>query len=389
MFPKTSLSDWENLVKKQLKSEDIYGILSVDNLEKLAIKPYESSVSKPLKNLPKIAESTNLVSNYHESLEEDVFAFLLSESIDNLKDKALFIADKDLAKTIKIEDENNYFSLIDVFDDENNSGKMNAQLAKELLAKNFQRNICVDVSFHQNCGASINQQLAIAMSKTQDLIEEFGAEILNKIIFKLAIGSNFFFEISKIRAFKLLFNQLSKEYGKDEIPYIFAETSLRNKSINDPENNLIRATLELSAAMIGGADAVFSNNYLLENPTELSEEISFKQQIVLAYESLINVFEDGANGSYFVEDLTQQIAENSWQLFLELEENGGYSEMMKSGELQKLIYNQAIQEQNWVKEGKIKLIGINLYPKLVQTKEISELYDERLLKPIRWAEMFE
>ena len=389
MFPKTSLSDWENLVKKQLKSEDIYNILSVENLESIEIKPYNSSVLKPLKNLPKVAESTHLVSKYDESLEEDVFAFLLTENIEDLQDKTLFIANKDLAEYIKVEDEDDYYSLIDVFEDKKNTGDLNTQLAKELIAKSFRRSICVDVSFHQNCGASIIQQLAIALAKTKDITEIFGAEVLSKLIFKFAIGSNYFFEIAKIRAFKLLFNQLSKEYDQDEIPYLFAETTLRNKSKNDPENNLIRSTLELSAAMIGGADAVFSNNYLIDNPTELSEEISFKQQIVLAYESIINVFDDAANGSYFVEDLTQQMAEKSWQLFLEFEEKGGYSEIVKSGELQELIYNHAIQEQNWTEQGKIKLIGVNLYPKLNQTKEISDLYDETFLKPVRWAEMFE
>ena len=389
MFPKTSLSDWENLVKKQLKSEDIYSVLNVENLEDLTVKAYNSEVLKPLKNLPKIAESTHLVSKYEESLEEDVFAFLLTENVDGLQDKVLFIDNKDLAEYIKVEDEDDYYSLIDVFEDKKNTGNLNSQLAKELLAKNFQRNICVDVSFYQNCGASIIQQVAIALSKIKDLIENFGAEIFNKLAIKIAVGGNYFFEIAKIRALKLVFNQLSKEFGMDEIPFIFAETSLRNKSKNDPENNLVRSTLELSAAMIGGADAVYSNNYLIENPTELSEEISFKQQIVLAYESIINVFDDAANGSYFVEDLTQQIAEKSWQLFLEFEEKGGYFEILKNGELQKLIYGQATAEQNWVQEGKIKLIGVNLYPKLEQTKEISDLYNENILRPIRWAEMFE
>lgn len=385
----SSFSDWENLVKKQLKTEDIYSNLQVENLENLEVKPYYSEVSKPLQNLPKIEESTHLVANYEETLEEDVFAFLLKENVPNLSEKVLFIDNPDLAEYIKTKDENIYFSLIDVFDDKKNSGAINEQLTKELLQKNFKRNICIDVSFHQNCGASILQQIAISLAKTKDLVENFGSEIFNKLIFRIAIGGNYFFEISKIRALKLVFNQLSKKFGKDEIPYIFAETSLRNKSKNDAENNLIRSTLELSAAMIGGADAVYSNNYLLENATKLSEEISFKQQIVLAYESLINVFDDAANGSYYVETLTQQIAEKSWQLFLDFEEKGGYIETMKSGELQNLIYNHAISEQNWVKEGKIKLIGVNLYPKLEQTKEISDLYDETVLKPVRWAEMFE
>jgi hypothetical protein len=78
----------------------------------------------------------------------------------------------------------------------------------------------------------------------------------------------------------MVFNQLSKEYGLDEVPYIFAETSLRNKAVSDNENNLIRSTLELASAMIGGADAVFTNNYLVDRSTDNSEEISFKQQIV-------------------------------------------------------------------------------------------------------------
>lgn len=386
MFSKVSLQDWELLVQKQLKTDDIYSILSKENLEGLIVKPYYDAVSKPLKNLPKIEESTHLVSTYHEDLEESIYAFLLNENVEGLSEKAVFINNRDLAEHI-IPDDGQYFSLIDVFDE--NLASLNEQLAKELLAKNFSRNICVDVSLHQNSGAAIYQQLGIALAKTKELTEVFGKEVLNKLIFRVAIGSNYFFEISKIRALKLLFNQFSKEFGLDEVPYIFAETSLRNKSKNDEENNLIRSTLELASAMIGGADAVFANDYKLQNNTELSEEISFKQQIVLAYESIINVFEDASNGSYYVEDLTQQIADKSWKLFLEIEDAGGYLELLKSGLVQKKIYEQAVKEQNWVEEGKIKLIGVNLYPKLDKTKSADELYSEKEIKAVRLSAMFE
>ena len=387
MFHKVTLEDWENLVKKQLKTDDIYSVLKKENLEDLEVKPYLNEISKPMKNLPKVEESTHLVAHYHENLEVNVFAFLLNENVENLEEKAIFINNKDLAEHISPQEEDQYFSLIDVFDEK--EGTLNEQLAKELLAKDFCRNICVDVSFHQNSGASIVQQLGIALAKTKELTEVFGKEILDKLIFRIAMGSNYFFEIAKIRAMKLIFNQFSKEFDLDEIPYIFAETSLRNKAKNDEENNLIRSTLELAAAMIGGADAVFSNNFKLEIQTPLSEEISFKQQIVLAYESIINVFEDGANGSYYVENLTQQIAEKSWKYFLEIEENGGYLENLKSGKIQKEIFNQATTEQKWVEEGKVKLIGVNLYPKLEIKKSVSEMYSENEIKPVRWAEMFE
>jgi methylmalonyl-CoA mutase len=388
MFTKTDLKDWESLVQKQLKTEDIYAVLSKENLEGISVKPYYDSVSKPLKNLPKVEESTHLVSPYHESSEENVFAFLLDHHVENLSEKVIFVNNKDLAEHISLDETNRYFSLIDVFS-EDKKGEINQQLVKELLSKNFEKNICVDVSLHQNSGANNIQQLAFALAKTKELAEIFGAEILNKIIFKVALGGNYFFEIAKIRALKLLFNQFSKEYNLDEIPYIFAETSFRNKSKNDAENNLIRSTLELSAAMIGGADAVFSNDYKIGNSSSLSEEISFKQQIVLAYESIINVFDDAGNGSYYVEDLTQQLAEKAWKLFLKIEEEGGYCELLKNGKIQESIYNQAIKEQNWVEEGKLKLIGVNLYPKLEKTKSVEALYFFNEIKPVRLSEMFE
>lgn len=378
---------WENLVKKQLKTDDIYSALRKENLEGIDVKPFYDSVEKPLENLPKVEESTHLVANYHESLEDDVYAFLLNENVENLIGKTIFVNNKDLAEHISPQDEDQYFSLIDVFDE--NNAEIDDQLVKELLAKQFRRNICVDISLHQNAGTSIFQQLGIALAKTKELVEAYGPEILSKLIFRTAVGANYFFEMAKIRAFKMVFNQLSKEYALDLIPYIFAETSLRNKAVSDSENNLIRSTLELASAMIGGADAVYSNNYLVEKTTANSEEISFKQQIVLAYESIINVFEDASNGSYYVEDITQQIAAKSWEYFVETEEKGGYLELLKQGVIQKNIYEHAVEEQKWVAEGKIKLIGVNLYPKLEAKKSIEELYNDKEIKPVRWAEMFE
>jgi len=388
MFQKTTFQDWENLVQKQLKTDDIDSILSKENLEGISVKAYYDSVSNPLQNLPKVEESTHLVSPYEESSEENVFAFLLEQNVENLTEKVIFVNNKKLAEHILLDETNRYFSLVDVFS-EDPKGNLNQQLGKELLAKDFERNICVDVSLHQNSGATIVSQLAIALSKTKELTEIFGSEILHQIIFKIAIGSNYFFEIAKIRALKLIFNQFSKEYNLNEIPFIFAETSLRNKSKNDAENNLIRSSLELSAAMIGGADAVFSNDYKIENSDSLSQEISFKQQIVLAYESIINVFDDAGNGSYYVENITQQFAEKSWKLFLEMEEKGGYCELLKSGFIQEKIYEEALNEQNWVEEGKIKLIGVNQYPKLEKTKSTEELYSKTEIKPVRLSEMFE
>lgn len=385
MFQQTSLSDWESLVKKQLKTEDIYASLHAENLENVVVKPFQDQVEKPLQNLPKFAESTYLVSKYHENLEEDVLAFLLDENVEYLSGKSIFINNVELAEYIKLEEENQYYCLVDVFETE--TGILKEQLAKELLAKDFNRNICIDMAFLQNCGASIIQQVSVALAKCKELVENFGADILNKIIFRVAIGSHYLFEIAKIRALKLLFNQFSKEYDENEIPFIYGETSFRNKTKTDAENNLIRSTLELSSAMIGGADAVFSNDFRIENNTDLSEEISFKQQIVLAYESIVNVFDDSANGSYFIEDCTHQFAEKAWDYFLKIEENGGFSAYFET--IKNEIVAHAKSEHLWVEEGKIKLVGCNMYPKLETTKSVEELYQSGNLKPVRWSEIYE
>ena len=102
MFKKTSLQDWESVVQKQLKTDNIYEILSKENLEGIVVKPYYDSVSKPLSNLPKVEESTHLVSLYHESAEENVFAFLLNNNVEDLQEKVIFVNNLDLAEHISL-----------------------------------------------------------------------------------------------------------------------------------------------------------------------------------------------------------------------------------------------------------------------------------------------
>ncbi|MGL6038804.1 MAG: methylmalonyl-CoA mutase family protein [Soonwooa sp.] len=383
-FPKVSLQDWEQLVKKQLKTDDIDTALIKENLENIVVKAYYDNSTPKAEKLPRIEESTHLVAKYNDFLEDDAYAFLIDKDV-KVAEKTLFFSNPELANLTTAET-NQYVSLVDVF---SKDARIDEDLAQSLLSNNFKRSVSVDVSLYQNAGASLVQQLAIALAKTKDLVEKYGSEIFEKLSFRFAIGHQYFLQIAKIRAFKYLFNQLSKEYGLNVFPYIFAETSFRNKASNDEENNLIRSTLELSAAMIGGADAIFANDFKIKNQTKLSEELSFKQMIVLAYESIINVFEDATSGSYVIEDVTRQLSEQAWTLFLDFENKGGFAENIKNGAIQEMIFEQATKEQTWVEEGKIKLIGVNLYPKLEVTKQVSDLYNNNEIKAVRWAEMFE
>ncbi|OPC03832.1 methylmalonyl-CoA mutase [Elizabethkingia ursingii] len=387
-FAKTNLQDWEKLVAKQLKTEDIYKVLEKENIEGLEIKPFYTLENIVPVKLPRLEENMHLVAPYNDYLLEDAYAFLIKEEPLQLQDKAFFYEDSALNTAAAKDKNNNYFCLQDIFKGIEKGETFSSETGKELLTTEAKRKIGVDISIYQNAGASIVQQLAIALLKTKELAELYGENVFEQTVFRVAVGSQYFLEIAKIRALKILINQLSKVYNKEAIPYIFAETSLRNKSLNDPENNLIRSTLELASAMIGGADAVYANDYKLSETNSVSEEISFKQQIVLAYESIINVFEDATSGSFFVEDATKDIAERAWELFLELEKSGGYISNLESGNIQKLVYNQAIKEQNWLDEGKIKLLGVNLYPALDAKIAPEELYNESVIKPVRLAERY-
>ncbi len=381
-----TLEAWEELVKKQQNLEDLYETLSKENLEGLVVKPIYAKEQKETVVLPRLEESSNLVAPYHESLEQEVYSFVLENNVEDLQEKTLFVSNKELCEHI-LTDLNRVFPLVEPF--EESTQKLDEQLGKEFLAKGFERALCIDLTLYQNAGASMVQQLAVGLGKLKELVEVFGAECLDQVLFRISVGSNYFFEIAKIRALKILFNQFCKEYDKTGIPYIFAETSFRNKSKLDVENNLIRSTLELSSAMIGGADALYSNDYKLEQGSEWSREIGFKQQIVLAYESLINVFEDALGGSYFVEDLTGQLCEKAWAEFLEIENEGGFEKAFESGSITRKIYESARKEQRWVEEGRIKLIGVNLYPKHEVVRSVESLYSPTLLKAVRLPEMFE
>ena len=386
-FKKTSLQDWEQLVAKQLKTDDIYAVLRKENIEGIILQPYYGNAATA-GILPRSEENTHLVARYNPDFVDQAFAVLVDGSPDELTGKAVFVEKAAVENGLLFTAENKYFSLCDILPN-NLPAEIDAETVEKLKDLPFEKSYCINISIHQNAGASMVQQLAVALLKAKELVEQEGREVLNKLLFRTAIGGNYFLEIAKLRALKLLVGQLAKEFGIETPAYIFAENSLRNKTAADPENNLIRSTLELAAGMIAGADAVFAKDYKIENTDSLSEEISFKQLVVLAYESIINVFGDAAAGAYVVEDATRQLADKAWQLFLELEEKGGYLEMLKTGELQKMIYDQGIKEQQKIDDGSIKLIGVNLYPALTPVHEIADLYDPATIKSVRLSQRYE
>lgn len=233
-------------------------------------------------------------------------------------------------------------------------------LSRETKSISF---ISVNLGLYQNSGANIVQQIAYSLSHANEYFNRI-PEIKKPIVFEVAIGTNYFFEIAKLRALRLLFGIIANEYNHNPGCHIIATPTKRNKTIYDYNVNMLRTTTECMSAVLGGADAIANLPYdvLYHKSNEFGERISRNQLLVLKNESYFDKVDNPADGSYYIESLTQQIAEKALALFKEIEANGGF--LVKLGEsiIQKKIAESAEKEQQLFDSGKEILLGTNKYP---------------------------
>src|SRR5690606_37466381 len=159
------------------------------------------------------------------------------------------------------------------------------------------------------------RQLAYALAQLNEYLNAFASkpETVNKTIFKVATGSNYFFEIAKIRALRLLYASLAKEYAINAECHIVAMPSKRNKTLYDYNVNMLRTTTECMSAVLGGADTICNLPYdaLYHKSNEFGERISRNQLLILKHESYFDSVTNASDGSYYIESLTTQLAEKA------------------------------------------------------------------------------
>lgn len=260
----------------------------------------------------------------------------------------------------------------------------------------FEKHLAVDASLYQNAGANQVQQIAFAVAHAVEYLEYFGPQVAKKLYFKVAIGGNYFFEIAKLRALRKLWDFLLNSYEQKAEIFIFAQTSLRNKSRLDIHNNIIRNSLEAAAAVQGKADAVKVLSFeQVNSSTDFSEELASKQQLLLQKESYFDKLDDAIAGSYFVENLSELLIKNALELFQKIEKEGGFLQALMKGDIQKYIRKSAEKEQQAFDEGEITLIGVNKFrnpneslPILEKKKDIRKTLIEPIF-PKRLAEKIE
>ena len=248
----------------------------------------------------------------------------------------------------------------------------------EVMARGSYHNIhqiSVDATLYQNAGADLVQQIAYALGHANEYFSRM--TVKGPVLFAMAMGSNYFFEIAKLRALRELFHLMAAEYGHTDGCHILAMPSHRNKTIYDYNVNMLRTTTECMSAILGGADTVMNLPYdvLYHKSNEFGERISRNQLLVLKHESYFDRVSNPAEGSYYIEALTSQLAQKALTLLKNIEANGGFLHQLKEGTIQRKIAEKAKIEQEAFDSGEQVLVGTNKYPnKNDRMRDDLELY---------------
>jgi len=239
--------------------------------------------------------------------------------------------------------------------------------------------ITVNANLYQNAGANMVQQLAYSLAHVNEYLNYLdNSKVPFEVVFNVSVGTNYFFEIAKLRALRKLWNVLSFEYNIKTDCHIIAYPTKRNKTLYDYNTNMLRSTTECMSAILGGANVVCNLPYdaIYHKDNEFGERIARNQLLILKHESYFDKVNNPADGSYYIENITNQLAEKALDLFKSIESSGGFLKQLKEGTVQRKIKESAKKEQTQFDDGKEVLLGTNKF-----TKETDKMKNELELYP--------
>lgn len=269
--------------------------------------------------------------------------------------------------------------------------------------------------FH-NSGGNAIQELAYGFSQAIEIISvliEKGLDInliLKNIRFSFAVSSNFFMEISKLKAARIIWSVISKEFGANNDSSkmkMHCSTSIRNKTKYDPWVNLLRNSIETLAAVLGNANSIEVGNFdfAYGMPSDFSRRISRNTQLVLAHEAHLFDTIDPTAGSYYIENLTNETIEKTWKLIQEIESIGGFRACIENDFVQNSLSEITEKQVKAYSSRRSTLLGTNKYPNLnekqpkdnqsyslkqIKESEITNMeYSVKPIRIVRFASLFE
>lgn len=243
------------------------------------------------------------------------------------------------------------------------------------------RIVTVSAGIFANAGSTIVEELAFALAAGNDYLARLTDEGIDadtaarKLRFSFSVTSNYFMEIAKFRAARMLWANIVKGYNPEKEcagkMLIHARTADWNQTVYDPYVNMLRGTTEAMSAAIGGVHSLEVTPFdaAFENPTEFSKRIARNVELLLKHESHFDQVVDPAGGSYYVENLTQSIASEAWKLFLEIEQKGGYTAAYQAGWIKERIEASAAAKDKAIATRRQILLGANQYPNFTEVAD--------------------
>lgn len=253
------------------------------------------------------------------------------------------------------------------------------------------RDIEADGLSFANAGATAVQELAFALSQGVEYIDQLTNrglsidQVTPSLTFSFGAGRNYFIEIAKLRAARMLWANIVKSFGpvKEEScrMHIRTTTISWNATLYDPYVNMLRTTTESMSAVIAGTDThtVLPFDAAFGQTSDFSERIARNQQLILKEESNFDKMVDPSAGSYYIENLTAAIAKEAWKLFSHTENEGGYFCAFRKGFIQEQIEATARKRDSDIATRRDILLGTNQYPNF--TEKMNHVLAEELLAP--------
>jgi len=245
----------------------------------------------------------------------------------------------------------------------------------EHTAKHMPRFNSISISgYHmQEAGATAVQELGFTLADGLEYARYAASrglsldEFAGRLSFFFAIGMNFFMEIAKLRAARLLWSRIMTDLGAREATSKVLRTHCQTSGVSlteqDPYNNIVRTAYEALAAVLGGTQSLHTNSFdeAIALPSDVAARIARNTQLILAEETGIPRVVDPLGGSYYVEALTQSIANEAWSLIQEVEQLGGMTKAVESGMPKLRIEEASARRQARVDRGEETIVGVNKY----------------------------
>ncbi|WP_409527672.1 methylmalonyl-CoA mutase [Rhizobium lusitanum] len=255
----------------------------------------------------------------------------------------------------------------------------------EYTAKEMPKFNSISISgYHmQEAGATLVQELAFTLADGREYVRAALAKGLNvddfagRLSFFFAIGMNFFMEAAKLRAARLLWTRIMEEFKPAKPSSLMLRTHCQTSGVSlqeqDPYNNIIRTAFEAMSAVLGGTQSLHTNSFdeAIALPTEFSARIARNTQLILQHETGVTNVVDPLAGSYYVESLTNELADKAWALIEEVEALGGMTKAVNEGLPKRLIEEAATRRQAAVDRGDEVIVGVNKYR--LETEEDIEI----------------